>query len=157
MNLYDERGHLTEYGLTVPTEELSFDQLLERTEHIAACSHCAERFALCAVETPEPEPIGLVTRTVEAVAAERGRERNRKFASFFKVAVAAAFAVTLFGSGMFTKLIDAAIPAPSEAMEMAERQEEKRESEWGFLQRFGEFASAVNKVDMGGNRHDTKE
>lgn len=77
MNLYDERGHLTERALTLSPEELTFDQLFERTEHITACSHCAERFALAALAEPEPEPVGLVSRTVAAIETERARAEQQ--------------------------------------------------------------------------------
>lgn len=153
MNLYDERGHLTERALTLPPEELTFDQLLERTEHITACSHCAERFALAALAEPEPEPVGLVTRTVALIETERARAQNSKLGSFFKVAVAAVFAVTLFGSGIFTKVIDTEIQTPPQTVQA----EETNRSEFrnGFIESFGKFASAVNGINIGGNRDDS--
>lgn len=153
MNLYDERGHLTDQALLLSPEELTFDQLFERTEHIAACSYCAERFALAALAEPEPEPVGLVSRTVAAIEAERGRATNSKLGSFFKVAVAAVFAVTLFGSGIFTKVIDTAIQAPPQAVEVEETKRSNFRN--GFIEKFGEFASAVNRIDIGGNRDDS--
>ena len=153
MNLYDERGHLTERALTLSPEELTFDQLFERTEHITACSHCAERFALAALAEPEPEPVGLVSRTVAAIETERARAQNSRLGSFFTVAVAAVFAVTLFGSGVFTKVIDTAVQAPPQVVE-AEKAE-RPDFRNGFIESFGKFASAVNGIHIGGNRDDS--
>ena len=175
MNLYNDLGHLTDEAIAALPEELTADQLLDRAEHLASCEACAIQFALCALDCPEPEPVGLTNRMLTTLKEERQKERNGKFANFFKVAVAAVFAVTMFGTGVFTQLTnvpglakDAASHQPPAASAAAQdkvmghgddgRVGKRRQTLFdGFLQEFDKFAGAVNRIDLGVIDNDKKE
>ena len=98
MELFNKEGHLTDEGLRAVVDG-TLDEMgrLEASEHLSFCDSCLVRYdTLLVPETP-------LTPTV--LARVRRRAVRVFFNRYTRVAAVAAFAVVLWGTGVFNSLV----------------------------------------------------
>ena len=97
MELFNKEGHLTDEGLRAVVDG-TLDEMgrLEASEHLSFCDSCLADDTLLVPETP-------LTPTV--LARVRRRAVRVFFNRYTRVAAVAAFAVVLWGTGVFNSLV----------------------------------------------------
>ncbi|MDL2324824.1 hypothetical protein LJC61_06725 [Ruminococcaceae bacterium OttesenSCG-928-A16] len=110
MNLFFDNGHLTDEGLQAIVDQTLTDmQNLEAAEHLSFCDECLVKYtALLTGETLVAPPQPLRQPVLRRL---RKKATLVLFNKYTTVAAAAALAVALWASGVFTPPVQAAPPA----------------------------------------------
>ena len=104
MELFNKEGHLTDEALRAVIEE-TLDEMgrLEASEHLSYCDDCLVRYTMLLTDD------SLLTPKAPLAPPVLSRLRKKAVTVFFnkytRVAAAAAFALVLWGTGVFTGLV----------------------------------------------------
>ena len=104
MELFNKEGHLTDEGLRAVVDG-TLDEMgrLEASEHLSFCDSCLVRYTELLADDTLLVPETPLTPTV--LARVRRRAVRVFFNRYTRVAAVAAFAVVLWGTGVFNSLV----------------------------------------------------
>ncbi len=104
MELFNKEGHLTDEGLRAVVDG-TLDEMgrLEASEHLSFCDSCLVRYTELLADDTLLVPEMPLTPTV--LARVRRRAVRVFFNRYTRVAAVAAFAVVLWGTGVFNSLV----------------------------------------------------
>ena len=104
MELFNKEGHLTDEGLRAVVDG-TLDEMgrLEASEHLSFCDSCLVRYTELLADDTLLVPEMPLTPTV--LARVRRRAVRVFFNRYTRVAAVAAFAVVLWGTGVFNRLV----------------------------------------------------
>lgn len=155
-HLFEDR-HLTNAALQALFEDrLDHDQILAAADHIAGCTHCAQRLADCAAQHIAIPPRGFTELTLQRIQDEPHQKKRVFYVYCARIAACAALIIGISFSGVVPSLEWRTSPTPAKQGSLPTRIEAREpDASQKFFQNIGnlfiEFKDSILNTEENTN------